>query len=232
MRPVVCCLLLCSSFWLRMGVAEEALPRVLILGDSIYSQPVQLVQKELKGHVEVVVPKTEPGVVRNTTYTLAHLDALLGEGEWDLIHFNCGLGDLVYRAPNMKAFRVLPQPVGGVRATNPVDYEKNLNELVMRLKATGAKLVWASTTPIRHSTTEVFELESEIEYNAIAARIMASHGIPINDMYTYVRDLIDMNKPAGHGADPFTTDKKPIHEPIVQGILRGLEMPDPRISGR
>ena len=38
----------------------------------------------------------------------------------------------------------------------PEQYEKNLRELVKRLKATGAKLVWASTTPIRHSSTQRF----------------------------------------------------------------------------
>ena len=92
-------------------------------------------------------------------------------------------------------------------------------DCVARLKAAGAKLVWGSTTPIRHSSTNVFEKGTEIEYNALAAKVMAKHGIPTNDMYTFVKGLIDMNKPAGHGADPFFFDRKPIHPPLSE-ILR------------
>ena len=88
----------------------------------------------------------------------------------------------------------------------------------MQLKKTGAKVVWASTTPIRDSRSNVFEIGSEIKYNAIAAEVMAGHGVPINDMYTFVKHLIDMDKPAGHGADPFSFDKKAIHMPIARVI--------------
>jgi len=202
--------------------AQEDLPRALILGDSIYRQPAAKVAKELKGKVEVVFASIQPGEVRNSSTALSRLDEWLGEGKWDLIHFNFGLGDLVYRAPEMKSFRVFPKQAGGVRATSPDRYEKNLRELVPRLQATGAELVWASTTPIRHSATGVFVKGSEVEYNAIAARVMKGHGVPINDMHGHVVKLIDMDKPAGHNADPFSFDKKPVHAPIVEAILANL----------
>ena len=197
-----------------LNAAENALPRVLILGDQIYHQPASELRKELKDKAEVHCPRTEPGVVWNSATALELLDQQLGEDRWDLIHFNCGLGDLIHRLPGVKSFRVIPRHAGGIRTTAPEQYEKNLNALVTRLKATGAKLVWGSTTPIRHSSTNVFEKGTEIEYNAIAAKVMARHGIPTNDMYTFVKGLIDMNKPAGHGADPFFFDRKPIHSPI------------------
>ena len=47
------------------------------------------------------------------------------------------------------------------------------------------------------------------------SHLMAKHGIPTNDMYTFVKGLIDMNKPA----DPFFFDLKPIHPPLRE-ILR------------
>ncbi|MFT5468260.1 MAG: hypothetical protein ACI8UO_003369 [Verrucomicrobiales bacterium] len=216
-------LLLTLPLLLTPVFGEEALPRVLIIGDSVYQQPAAEMAKALKGRVEVVYAAREPGEICNTETALERLDDWLGEGDWDLIHFNFGLGDLVYRAPGMKAFRVFPQHVGGVRATSPSQYEKNLRELAGRLKATGSKLVWASTTPIRHSSTNVFEMGSEVEYNAIAAKVMAYHDVPINDMYAFVFELIDMTTPAGHGADPFSFDKKPIHPPIVERILRELD---------
>lgn len=162
---------------LLLGVAkaEQSLPRVLILGDPIYQQISGSLTKEVKGQWEVVVPRFEPGEVFNSTTLLEKLDELLGEKKWDVIHFNVGLGDLVHRAPGMKSFRVFPRHAGGVRTTPPVRYEQNLQELVKRLKATGAKVIWASTTPIRHSSTDVFELGSEIKYNEIAAKVMKAH---------------------------------------------------------
>lgn len=205
-----------------LSAEESSLPRVLFLGDRYYHVTAAEVAKQLKGKAEVVYIGTEPGEVRNSTFILENFDKLLGDKPWDLILFNTGLGDLIYRVPNMKAFRVLPMSSGGVRATSPEKYQSNLETLVKKLKATKAKLVWLSTTPIRNSTTEVFAMQSEIEYNKIAARIMKEHQVPTLDMYQYVYDLINMNKPASHNADPFTTDKKPIHEPIVKAIEKWL----------
>jgi len=206
----------------HLNADEKALPRVLILGDQIYQQPASELRKELKGKAEVHCPRMEPGVVWNSVTALQLLEQQLGEGRWDLIHFNCGLGDLIHRVPGVKAFRVMPRHAGGIRTTAPEQYEKNLNALVTRLKTTGAKLVWGSTTPIRHSSTNVFEKGTEISYNAIAAKVMAKHGIPTNDMYTFVKGLIDMNKPAGHGADPFFFDRKPIHPPLREILRKGF----------
>jgi hypothetical protein len=223
--------LLISILLVLPAQADVDLPRVLIIGDSVYRQPAAETGKVLKSRVEVVYAPTKPGEICNTETALEKLDEWLGDGHWDLIHFNFGLGDLVYRAPGMKSFRVFPKHAGGVRATSLQQYEKNLQELIRCLTATGAKLVWASTTPIRHSTTDVFELGSEIEYNAIAKKVMADHKVPINDMYTFVLNLIDMTKPAGHGADPFYFDKKPIHQPIIARICSELQIPAPQAVG-
>mgnify|MGYP001227318372 FL=1 len=201
---------------------ETTLPRVLILGDQVYQQPATELRKELKGKAEVNFPGIKPGEVWNSTTALELLDRQLGDGRWDLIHFNCGLGDLIHRVPGVRAFRVMPRHAGGIRTTDPRQYEKNLHALVTRLKTTGAKLVWASTTPIRHSSTNVFAKGTEIEYNAIAAKVMAGRGIPTNDMYVFVRSLIDMNKPAGHGADPFFFDRKAIHPPLREILHKYL----------
>jgi hypothetical protein len=207
--------------------ALAPIPNVLVLGDSIYSQPTNNAAAILRGRVNLQFATLQPGEVRNTHQALRNLDNILGDQSWDLIHFNFGLGDLVYRAPNMKAFRVLPKTAGGIRTTSPALYEKNLRSLVARLKATGSKLIWASTTPIRHSSTGVFDMESEIEYNAIAKKIMLEHGVPINDMYSHVLNLIDMDKPAAHGADPFYFDRKPLYPPIVVNVLRELDLIQP-----
>ncbi|QDT62727.1 hypothetical protein SV7mr_52780 [Stieleria bergensis] len=201
---------------------DQSLPQVLIIGDSIYQQPSAEVSKALKGKVKVVFAAIQPGEVRNTQTVLNQLDQLLKNQSWDVIHFNLGLGDLVYRAPGMNSFRVMPIDAGGVRATSPAQYEQNLDQLVKRLQSGGAKLIWASTTPIRHSGTKLFVKGSEIEYNAIAEKVMRRHGVAINEMYGFVKDLIDMDKPASHNADPFFFDRKPIHQPIVDSVCNEL----------
>lgn len=216
--------------------ADAERPQVLILGDSIYSEASRELQKELKGRVDVVYAPWEPGEVADTTTALEHLDRLLGyvdrngkpvpqekQKKWDLIHFNFGLGDLIHRAPNMKSFRVMPIYAGGVRNTDAKHYEAKLQELVQRLRSTGAKLVWASTTPIRQSADNLFKQGTEIEYNAIAARVMKEHGVPINDMYSFVKEQIAMDKPSN--ADPFYFDRKPIHKPILDAISSALNLP-------
>lgn len=210
---------------------DKALPRVLIIGDSIYSQHARGVSADLKGRAEIVMATWPSGEISSSTTALKHLDQLLGyidrngkpvpkdkQPQWDIIHVNVGLGDLIHRAPNIESFRVMPIHAGGVVATSPEQYQKNLDQLLARLMATGAEVVWASTTPIRHSTSNVFEMGSEIKYNAIAAKVMAKHGVATNDMYRFVKHLINMDKPAGHGADPFNFDKKSIHMPIVRVI--------------
>lgn len=209
----------------------KALPRVLVIGDTVYSQNCRGLPGDLKGKAEVVVAIWPEGEIPSSTTAVAHLDLLLGyvdrngkpmaedkRPKWDLIHINVGLGDLIHRVPDMKSFRVLPIHAGGVITTSPKQYQANLDQLIGQLKKTGADVFWASTTPIRSSRSNVFKLDSEIEYNAIAAKLMAKHRVPTNDMYAYVKHLINMDKPGSHGSDPFNFDKKPIHMPIVRVV--------------
>jgi len=202
--------------------AQEVLPRVLILGDSVYNGPAREVAKALKGKAEVVYKQPVPGRPFNSRTALDDLAELLGEEPWDLIHFNVGLGDLVYRVPGIKSFRVISKTSGGVRATAPAAYEANLQELISRLQKTRAKLVWASTTPIRNSSARLFEPRSEVAYNAIALKVMQASGVAVNDMHAKVSGVIDLNRPTSF--DPFSFDKKPIYPFVVEVIVKQLNL--------
>jgi hypothetical protein len=120
------------------------LPRVLLIGDSIslgYTLPVRA---RLAGIANVHRPAANAGP---TTVGVKDLDAWLHVGAaagepskaWDVIHVNFGLHDLKIMKPG---------PDGGVRQVPPAEYEANLRALIGRLRATGASLVWASTTPV------------------------------------------------------------------------------------
>src|SRR5712692_6887545 len=67
------------------------LPRVLLIGDSIsigYTVPTRHLLTG-KANVHRIPANGGP-----TTNGLANLDAWLGHGKWDVIHFNWGLHDL------------------------------------------------------------------------------------------------------------------------------------------
>ena len=77
--------------------ANAALPKVLILGDSISIGYTPYVQSILKGKADVVRPLNKKGGAENcqgTTRGKTELDRWLGDTKWDVIHFNFGLHDL------------------------------------------------------------------------------------------------------------------------------------------
>lgn len=146
----------------------SGLPRVLLLGDSISISYTLPVREALRGKANVHRPPTN---CSSTGNALSHLDSWLGQEKWDVIHFNFGLHDAKL-------------PPEGVRHAPPAVYEKNLRELVQRLRATGASLIWASTTPVPNggilSPTRRFG--SIDEYNAIARRVMEENAVAVDDL--------------------------------------------------
>jgi|LakMenE01Jun11ns_1017448.scaffolds.fasta_scaffold9832472_2 hypothetical protein len=170
------------GFLLLLGInvlAVEPLPRVLVLGDSFYQNLTHSAAKEFNGRAQVVY--ANPG---DSSYALANLDELLGKEKWSVIYFCFGIADLCYKHPDLKGVRALSKAAGGVRVSSPELYEKNLTELVPRLKATGAKIIWATTTPpVTPGSTPNYDPGSEDEYNKIAAKVMAAQSVTVNDMY-------------------------------------------------
>ena len=222
----------------------KKLPAVLVIGDAMYQQ-AQMVKQELKTSATVAFATWPAHVLPNSTNAIEQIDVLLGlkdangkdvleskQTTWDLIHLNVGLGDLIHRVPNLKSHRSLPYDLGGVITTDAAQYEKNLDTLIqlIRKKVPKAKIIWASTTPIRSSNAKFFKPGSEVEYNEIAARVMKKHGVPINPMHAYVKLIMNMDKPANQ--DPFFFDGKPIHSPIVETIARELKFPSRNQSKR
>lgn len=151
----------------------HGLPRVLLIGDSISMGYTLPVRKLFEGTANVHRPPENGGP---TTTGLAKIDSWLtvnDNNKWDVIHFNWGLHDLkVTKEGNQ---------------VNPDQYEKNLRLLVKKLKATGAKLIWAATTPVPGGKlSPPRKNEDVLQYNAIALKIMKEEGIAINDLYAAV----------------------------------------------
>ena len=157
--------------------------RVLIIGDSIsigYFEPT----KALLGEKADVYHN--PGNAQHTAHGLAQLDAWLGETPWDVIHFNHGLHDLKYADERGRLVTVTEG-----KQQIPIDeYARNLEALTVRLKQTGAALIFATTTPVPEGARGRVKGD-EVHYNKVAREIMTRHKVPVNDLYSFALARLD-----------------------------------------
>lgn len=164
--------------------AETALPKVLIIGDSISIGFTPHVVEQLDGKAVV---KHHKGNAQHTGTGLKQLDQWIGNTKWDVIHFNWGLWDLCYRHPKSKV-QGKRDKVNGTLTTTLEQYEKNLDKLVSRLKKTDAKLIWAHTTVVPEEEAGRI-VGDDKKYNEVAAKIMKKYGITINDLNSLSREF-------------------------------------------
>ncbi len=168
---------------------EPGLPRVLLIGDSISMGYTIPTRDLLKGKANVHRIPTNGGP---TTTGLKEIEKWLGTGKWDLIHFNWGLHDLKY----MDDVGGRIDPGKGKIQVPLADYEKNLRQLTQRLKQTGAKLIWCTTTPVPEGSAARIAGD-ETKYNAVAAKIMAEEGVAIHDLGAFAKEkLAEIGLPA------------------------------------
>ena len=155
---------------------DPSLPRVLLIGDSVSRGYTLATRAALAGKANV---HRAPANCGSTASGLKNIEAWLGDGQWDVVHFNFGLHD---------------------RMTSMADYTSRLDKLVERLKATRAAVVWASTTPLAAVADKPDTGKTAaaiIEKNTAAAGIMQKHGIGIDDLHTFITPhLGDVQPPA------------------------------------
>ncbi len=157
---------------------DEALPRVLLVGDSITNGHRGQVSALLEGKARVDVWLTPLHL--NSDPLLGDLRTVLAEGPYDVVHVNIGLH-------------------GWVEGRIPTGHYKNLlcDYLnAMRLAAPGTTPVWASSTPVTVQGKPT-ELNAEInpiivERNRMAAEVMQAYGIAINDLYGTVSGKLEL----------------------------------------
>jgi acyl-CoA thioesterase-1 len=155
-------------------VDDPKLPRVLLIGDSISIGYTVATRQLLEGKANVHRIPTNGGP---TSRGVENIDKWLGDGKWDVIHFNWGLHDLKY--------------IDG-KPQVPLDrYEQNLRKLVERMKKTGATLIWCSTTPVPQGVSPPRKSDDVLKYNAVAQKIMDEHGIATDDLYTFANERLE-----------------------------------------
>lgn len=161
---------------------DPALPRVLLIGDSIsigYTVPVrQMLQGKANVH-RIPVNGQDSG------YGLANIREWLGDGKWDVIHFNFGIWD-THLLDSSGALISDKDELAGVRqgtVRTPLgQYQANLNKLIDIMEPTGAKLIWASSTPLTCRKGE--RLGDMGRYNAAAAEVMKLRLVATDDLHS------------------------------------------------
>lgn len=160
------------------------LPQVLIIGDSISIAYTPTVRNLLKGDAQVHRPTTN---CRWSAFGVKEIDKWVGLKKWDVIHFNFGLWDWYGWKQKEKA--------------TPKSYAQNLQEIVDKLRKTGARLIFGSTTPPclkKEKSSEIFvSIETAQSFNQKAEEVMVNNGVTLNDLFA----TIGQKRPAYQKAD-------------------------------
>ena len=102
-------------------------------------------------------------------------------GTWDVIHFNFGLHDLKLGSGGKDN---KPYVTTDGHQVSLEEYERNLNQIVAKFKATGAALVWCSTTPVPAGKVDPPRQPDDVmKYNEVARQVMTTNGVAIDDLF-------------------------------------------------
>jgi hypothetical protein len=195
MRMVKVCVVLALAMVSGLGLAQErrqvlertewtmssgpekvdaALPNVLLVGDSITRAYFPDVAKDLAGKANVYyfASSTSVGDVRLGPQ-LADYFAMM-KLKWAVVHFNNGMHGWGYTEAEYR--RYFPELVKAVRDGAP-----------------GAKLVWATTTPVRKVQANGASNERIMERNRIAAAALKGDGVTVDDQYGLMIGHQDMH---------------------------------------
>jgi lysophospholipase L1-like esterase len=199
----------------------KALPNVLIIGDSIsigYMEPLKELLKDKANAIH------NEGNAAHTGKGRQELDKWLGDTKWDVIHFNFGLHDLKYVDEQGK--NATSREMGHIQV--PVEkYRENLEAIVLRLEKTGARLIFATTTPFPKDVKgAIRDIANVAVYNKAALDVMKEHKVEIDDLHAFVLPQLEKLQ---HPRDVhFTKDgSKALAEHVAQHIATALKITAP-----
>lgn len=151
-------------------------PNLLSIGDSISVGYITALSREMSEY-DVKHPDDN---CRNSFYTLANVDSWLNEFQDNsIIIWNNGVWDSTteYWYETNKDFVQAPREWYGTSLAN---YESNLIQIARKLKATGARVVFLTTTEIK---SPPFEPLKELLLNEIAKRVLPAEGVEVFDLH-------------------------------------------------
>ena len=151
---------------------ETNLPRVLLIGDSITRDYYPGVQRQLEG--KVYVGRLSSSAFISDPVLSKQIEMVLSQYKFNIIHFNNGMHGWQH---------------------SEAEYEKAFPQFLKTIRkfAPNAKLIWASTTPLKVSPNLPADNQTQATDERIAARntsalkIAQASGITVDDLNTLMR---------------------------------------------
>jgi lysophospholipase L1-like esterase len=162
---------------------ETNLPRVLLIGDSIARDYYPHVEKRLAGKAFVGRLATSRFVA--DPVLLKEIESVLGGARFDVIVFNNGMHGWQH---------------------SEAEYQKALPKMIkaIRTHAPKAKLIWATTTPLRNGKDVTYDTKAEYSderiaaRNALAADVVTAQKLPTADLNAAVRGRPELHSDNVH----------------------------------
>ena len=160
------------AFFAAMADKEK---NVLIIGDSISIGYTPFVEKALAPDIVVTHNRGNGGSTRRG---LDSMEIWLNHKKWDLITFNFGLHDMVYKDEQNKY-----DVVNGKLTVPLEEYKNNLELIVKRLKKATKILLFVNTTVVPENSSGR-KVEDPARYNEVAMEVMKKNHIRVIDLYS------------------------------------------------
>lgn len=179
-------------------------PRVLLVGDSITRGYFDAVERGLGDAAHCSRYTTSRSVCDPVFFQ--ELDLILSQYPYRVIHFNNGLHGWGY-----------------TEAQYAAGFDRLLDAL--RAEAPGARLIWASTTPVQSGSGMSDDRHRVAERNTIAAERVGKAGIPVNDLHALSADHPEHF--SGDGVHFSPAGKAVQAEAVAAAVKKALEAPAP-----
>jgi lysophospholipase L1-like esterase len=150
---------------------------VALVGDSITRAYFAAVESNLKGKAYCARIATSKAI--GDPALPAQLTTFLPEAKFDVVHFNIGMHGWEYSEDEYRQY--LPELLAAIRKGAP-----------------GAKLVWASTTPVRKDKSPGPNNERIVARNRIAREFFEKQNIAIDDLHAVMADHADLHSDDVH----------------------------------
>ncbi len=191
--------------WIDIWVTDaekDDLPRVLLVGDSITRGYFGAVEKHLAGKA-YCARLTTSKCVSDPTFN-DDLRLMVKQYKFSVIHFNNGLHGWGYTEDQ---------------------YRDGLAKTVVAVKehAGEAKLIWATTTPVREKTDlqKFSERTDRVKVrNKLASEIMMEQHIPTNDLFELAKDHAEWT--SGDGVHFNGQGNEALAKQVATSVLENL----------
>ncbi|MEQ1514293.1 MAG: SGNH/GDSL hydrolase family protein [Lysobacteraceae bacterium] len=152
--------------------------KVALIGDSIRMHAEPFVRERLPQRIRLM----SPPVNCESSHKVAEcIGDWVPRGEVDLVHINCGLHDIRYDPGR-------DRPVSSAE-----EYAANLRKIFAHLAASGAAVVWATSTPIdeaihnRSKASRRYRTDL-LEYNRRSESLARGFGFRIHDLHSLLSE--------------------------------------------